>query len=103
MRLVLRPAEFVANAQDIAVLKDFVTAQVPRYRAIVAPTVVISGDRDTTVSIDLHARAAAALIPDAKLVVLEGIGHMPQHAAADAIVAAIDGLAKSEWRAASGE
>jgi pimeloyl-ACP methyl ester carboxylesterase len=99
-RLVLRPAEFIANAQDLAVLKDFVAAQVPRYRAIAAPTVVMSGDRDTTVSIDLHARAAAALIPDAKLVVLKGIGHMPQHAAVSEIVAAIDELAA---RTASGE
>jgi len=90
VRLVLRPAQFRANAQDIAVLKQFVTAQVPRYRAIAAPTLVISGDRDTVVSIDAHARVAAALIPGAKLVVLEGIGHMLHHAAADEIVAAID-------------
>jgi pimeloyl-ACP methyl ester carboxylesterase len=94
VRLMLRPAEFIANAQDIAALKDFVTAQVPRYRAIAAPTMVISGDRDTVVSIDLHARAVAALIAGARLVVLEGIGHMPHHAAADRIVAAIDGLEK---------
>jgi pimeloyl-ACP methyl ester carboxylesterase len=99
-RLVLRPAEFMANAQDIAVLKPFVIAQVPRYRAIAAPTVVISGDRDTIVSLDLHARAVAALIPGAKLVLLEGIGHMPQQAAAAAIVAEIDEL---EGRIANGE
>jgi len=92
-RLVLRPAEFMANAQDLAVLKAFITAQVPRYRAIAAPTVIISGDRDTVVSCNIHARAAAALIPRAKLIVLEGIGHMPQHAAAREIVAAIDELA----------
>jgi pimeloyl-ACP methyl ester carboxylesterase len=91
-RLVLRPAEFIANAQDIAMLKSFVTAQVPRYRAINAPTAVITGARDTVVSVDLHARAVAALVPGARLVLLEGIGHMPQHAAADAIVAEIDRL-----------
>src|ERR1700722_8188034 len=78
-RLVLRPAEFMANAHDLAVLKAFVTAQVPRYRAITAPTVIISGDRDTVVSLSIHARAAAALIPRARLIVLKGIGHMPQH------------------------
>ena len=91
-RLVLRPAEFTANAQDIAGLKPFVTAQVPRYRAIAAPTVIISGARDTVVSVNLHARAVATLIPRAKLVLLEGVGHMPQHAAAEAIVKAIDEL-----------
>ena len=99
-RLVLRPAEFMANAQDIAALKPFVTAQVPRYRSIAAPTVVISGDRDTVVSVEVHARAVAALIPGARLVLLEGIGHMPQHAAAEAIVAEIDRL---EARIANGE
>jgi pimeloyl-ACP methyl ester carboxylesterase len=99
-RLVLRPAEFMANAQDIAVLKPFVTAQVPRYRAIAAPTVIISGDRDSVVSVDLHARAAAALIPGAKLVLLEGVGHMPQHAAAEAIIEAINEM---EGRIANGE
>src|SRR6185312_1440973 len=99
VRLLLRPAEFIANAQDVAALKDFVTAQVPRYRAITAPTMVISGDRDTVVSIDAHARVVAALIPGARLVVLDGIGHMPHHAAADRIVAAIDDM--EERQAAS--
>jgi pimeloyl-ACP methyl ester carboxylesterase len=92
-RLVLRPAEFIANAQDVARLKDFVATQVPRYRAIMAPTAIISGDRDNTVSIRLHARAVAALIPRARLIVLEGMGHMLQHAAPEAIEAAIDELA----------
>jgi pimeloyl-ACP methyl ester carboxylesterase len=93
-RLVLRPNEFVANAQDVAALKDFVTAQAPRYGAITAPTVIISGDHDTTVHLETHARTAARLIPGAKLIVLEGIGHMPHHVAAGSIIAAIDGLAE---------
>jgi pimeloyl-ACP methyl ester carboxylesterase len=90
--LVLRPDEFVANAQDLAVLKTFVTAQVPRYHLITAPTVVITGDRDTTVWPDIHARPVAALIPGAKLIVLKGIGHMLPHVAPEVIVAEIDGL-----------
>lgn len=94
-RLVLRPPEFIANAQDLAALKPFVAAQLPRYGDIAVPTVIIAGDRDTTVSPDLHARAAAALIPNAKLVVLEGIGHMVPHAAAEAIAAEIETLANT--------
>jgi pimeloyl-ACP methyl ester carboxylesterase len=99
-RLVLRPQEFVANAQDMAVLKAFVTAQVPRYGEIAAPTVIISGDRDTTVGVNIHSRVVATLIPGAKLIVLPGIGHMLHHVAADAIVAEIDELSK---RVSAGE
>ena len=93
-RLVLRPAEFRANAQDIAQLRKFVTAMVPRYPAIAAPTAIISGDRDKTVSIDLHARAAATLIPRARLIVLAGMGHMLQHAAPEVVAAAIEDLGR---------
>lgn len=95
-RLVLRPREFIANAQDVAVLKDFVTAQAPRYAAITAPTVIISGDHDDTVHIEIHARVAAKTIPGARLRVLAGIGHMPHHVAAGSIIAAIDELAIDE-------
>jgi pimeloyl-ACP methyl ester carboxylesterase len=93
-RLVLRPREFIANAQDVAILKDFVTAQASRYCGITVPTVVISGDHDNTVHIETHARVVAKTIPGAKLIVLEGIGHMPQHVAAGSIMAAIDELSE---------
>jgi pimeloyl-ACP methyl ester carboxylesterase len=89
-RLVLRPQEFIANAQDVAALKAFVAAQAPRYGEIAVPTAIISGDRDNTVHLEVHSRVAATLIPGAKLIVLPGIGHMPHHVAAEAIVAAIE-------------
>lgn len=94
-RLVLRPPEFIANAQDLAALKAFVAAQVPRYRDIAVPTVIIAGDRDSIVSSQINARATARLIPRARLVVLEGMGHMIPHAAAEAIAAEIEELAAS--------
>src|SRR5262249_48756928 len=43
IRLVFRPAHFLANARDVADLHDFVTAQAPRYSAINAPTTIITG------------------------------------------------------------
>jgi pimeloyl-ACP methyl ester carboxylesterase len=91
--LVLRPDNFLANARDVVGLHAFVTRQAPRYASIKAPTVIITGDRDTVVSPDIHARAFAAKVPQSKLVVLEGVGHMPHHVAADRVVAAIDELA----------
>jgi pimeloyl-ACP methyl ester carboxylesterase len=92
IRLLLRPSEFVANAQDVAVLKDFVTAQAPHYGALAAPTIVLTGGADTTVSPRIHARAIAAALPDARLIVLDGVGHMPHHTNTDAVVAAIGEL-----------
>jgi pimeloyl-ACP methyl ester carboxylesterase len=88
--LVLRPQTFLANARDVAGLHAFVTRQAPRYATIKAPTVIITGDRDTIVSPDIHARALAAKLPNSRLVVLEGVGHMPHHVATDRVVAAID-------------
>lgn len=91
--LVLRPRTFRANAEDVAGLHAFVTAQSRRYGAIRAPTVILSGEADRIVWTNLHSRALEREIPGARLVVLPGIGHMPHFAAADRIVAEINGLA----------
>ena len=96
IRLLLRPSEFLANAQDVAILKRFVTAQVPRYRDIAVPTVVLTGDADDTVWPQLHARAIAAALPDARLVILPGIGHMPHHVATDEVIAAINSISAAQ-------
>jgi pimeloyl-ACP methyl ester carboxylesterase len=92
IRLLLRPAELTANAQDVAALRAFVTAEASHYRDITMPTVVLTGDADTIVSPTLHSRAIAAMLPDARLVILPGIGHMPQHVATDEVIAAIDSV-----------
>lgn len=90
--LVLRPAVFQANAEDVAGLYDFVAGQSARYGAIRAPTVIVSGDADRIVWTDLHSRALEREIPGARLVVLPGIGHMPHHAAPDLIAREIEAL-----------
>jgi pimeloyl-ACP methyl ester carboxylesterase len=92
IRLLLRPAQFVANAQDITALKAFVTAQVPRYCEIAIPTVIVTGSHDGTVAPHLHARAFATAVPHARLVMLAGVGHMPHHASTDKVVAAVEQL-----------
>lgn len=91
-RLLLRPREFLANARDLVTLKAAVKEQVPRYAAIKAPTVVISGDVDETVSTNIHSRPFAATVPDAKLIVLPGVGHMVQNAVPDLVMREIDAM-----------
>ena len=92
IRLVLRPKTFFANARDLALLKSFIAAQVPSYADLRSPTIIMTGDRDTMVSPEINACAFAATVPGAKLVFLNGVGHMPHHAAPQAIAAAIDEL-----------
>jgi pimeloyl-ACP methyl ester carboxylesterase len=90
--LLLRPREFLANAQDLVVLKDAVREQAPRYGEIRAPTVVITGEEDKTVSTDIHSRPFAKTVPGAKLIVLPGVGHMVQNAAPALVVSEIDAM-----------
>jgi pimeloyl-ACP methyl ester carboxylesterase len=90
--LLLRPREFIANARDLVTLKAAVAAQAPRYGEISVPLTVISGDVDKTVSTNIHSRPFAAAVPNTKLIVLPGVGHMVQNAAPDLVAAEIDAM-----------
>ena len=61
-------------------------------REIKAPVTIISGDADKTVSTNIHSRPFAATAPNAKLIVLPGVGHMVQHAAPDLVIAEIEAM-----------
>lgn len=100
LALVLRPAHFLANAQDVVDLKGFVTALAPRYGEIRAPTAILTGDRDGVVYAHIHSAGCARDIPGATLSALEGIGHSPHHSAPKDVVAAI---LEVERRAKAGE
>src|SRR4029077_18040761 len=89
-RLLLRPATLLANAADIAGLKPFLKRQAERYSALAAPTIIITGDNDTIVSPRHHAMKLADAVPGARLEVLPGFGHLPHHAAADRVIAAVE-------------
>jgi pimeloyl-ACP methyl ester carboxylesterase len=93
LALALRPGEFLANARDVANLKANVTLQAHRYDEIRVPVVIVAGDRDTTVSPDIHSRALAAAIPNAKLIILPGVGHIIHHAKAELVIGEIDAIA----------
>jgi pimeloyl-ACP methyl ester carboxylesterase len=90
--LLLRPREFLANARDLVTLKAAVIEQAPRYANIKAPTVIISGDVDKTVSTHIHSRPLAAVVPNAKLIVLPDVGHIVQNAAPDLVIFEIDAM-----------
>lgn len=89
-RLTLRRASLRANALQRANLLEEIKTLAPLYPQIRVPTEIVHGTADTTVDPDLHSTALANRVPGARLTWLEGIGHMPQHVAPEAVVAAID-------------
>jgi pimeloyl-ACP methyl ester carboxylesterase len=94
-RLLLRPREFLANARDLVTLKAAVTEQSPHYENITAPTVIIAGDVDKTVSTNRHSRPFAQAVRGTRLIVLPGVGHMVQYAAPDRVIAEIEAISGS--------
>jgi pimeloyl-ACP methyl ester carboxylesterase len=90
--LLLRPREFLANARDLVTLKPAVIAQAPRYGEIRLPVTILAGDVDKTVSTEIHARAFARAVPQTRLVLLEGVGHMVQQAVPERVIAEIEAM-----------
>jgi pimeloyl-ACP methyl ester carboxylesterase len=90
--LLLRPREFIANARDLVTLKAAVAEQAPRYAEIKAPITIIAGDVDKTVSTNIHSRPLAATAPNARLIVLPGVGHMVQNAVPDLVMSEIEAM-----------
>jgi pimeloyl-ACP methyl ester carboxylesterase len=89
---VRRPEQMTANGEDISEMPALGVLALG-YRAILTPTVVLSGDRDAIVDPRRHARALVAALPKAELEMLPGLGHMIHHFAAERIVAAVERLA----------
>ena len=91
--LVLRPENFRANAEDVEGLYSYVSMNAVDYKSIGAPTIVISGTRDTVVYEEIHSVGLARDIPGAELVWIKNLGHKPDWIARDVIVEALAKLA----------
>ncbi|MCF8470865.1 MAG: alpha/beta hydrolase [Parvibaculum sp.] len=94
--LLFRPDEFRANSEDTAGLKAHLARQSRHYGAISAPTIVVTGNADYTVSPKLHSYAFHGAVAGSELVKLKGTGHMPHHARRDLVLDAILRLARGE-------
>jgi pimeloyl-ACP methyl ester carboxylesterase len=93
LHLMLRPANFMANAEDVAGLFVHVSERAGSYSEIKIPTVVIAGEADGVVATSIHTAQLARELPDVKVHVLKGVGHTPHHAATDFVVGEIESLA----------
>ncbi|TCP60548.1 pimeloyl-ACP methyl ester carboxylesterase [Rhodovulum bhavnagarense] len=88
--LALNPAILRASARQVDRLRPSLVSMSARYRRLHIPVEILHGTADSIVGIDLHARPMAAVLPNARLTELSGIGHMIHHAAPRTTRAAID-------------
>jgi pimeloyl-ACP methyl ester carboxylesterase len=94
--LVLRPAAFSANAEDVAGLYDYTARASPRYGEIKKPTVIITGDGDTVVLEEVHSKGLARDIAGSELVWIKDLGHKPEYVVPEIAVMAIEKLSGAD-------
>ncbi len=92
--LALRRETLRANAQQVSDLNGQLRVLSRSYGEIDVPTEIVHGTEDQVVGIRIHSDRLVKMIPDANLVRLRGIGHMPHQVATDQVVAAIDRAAR---------
>lgn len=89
---ILRPSNFKANAEDMVDLWANVNWLSSQYGTIETPTIILQGTDDPALWKELHAESLARQMPDCELRLIDGIGHMPNYFAQDAIADAVDAL-----------
>lgn len=99
VELALRPRSFRLNALMMHRLRGQIASQAPDYPRIACPVEIVFGSEDRLVPPVIHARPLLDVLPDARLTMLDGVGHMPHHAAPGAVLAAVDRLARATLEA----
>lgn len=79
--LVLRRTSIRANAQQVNSLRPHIVKMSQKYSSLEMPMEILHGDVDTIVPLSIHSEPLAQQVPNAVLSVLQGVGHMPHHAA----------------------
>jgi pimeloyl-ACP methyl ester carboxylesterase len=92
--LAIRRDTLRANARQVLALRPHVVEMSQAYPGLDLPVHLVHGDADTTVPLEIHSGPLSQLLPDARLTVLPGAGHMPHHADQAATIAAIDDVAR---------
>lgn len=93
LELALRPETFRNNSTDINRLSGHLATQSQRYPEIEVPVVLIHGDEDKTVGLEAHSLRFYDDVPNGRLVVVPGVGHMIHQVSQPRIVQAIERLA----------
>lgn len=79
IRLVLRPDNYFANAEDLRRLSDYLAIQSRHYAQIDRPVLLIHGTADDIVPAWNHTDRLLEILPDVDVVRLPGVGHALHH------------------------
>lgn len=90
--LALRPATLAANREDIETLNTALRRMAPDYPRLTMPVEVISGTADPIIRPARQPIPLVERLPNARLTLLDGVGHMAHQARPGAILAALDRL-----------
>jgi pimeloyl-ACP methyl ester carboxylesterase len=88
--LTLRRTTLATNVTQVNTLRAELVTMEPRYPTLTLPVELVHGTDDTIVPLHIHSDPLSRLLPNARLTVIDGAGHMPHHAHADTVIAAID-------------
>jgi pimeloyl-ACP methyl ester carboxylesterase len=95
--LSLRREALRSNTAQVNGLRAQIVTQSALYPSLTLPIELIHGDADTIVPLSIHSGPVSAILPNARLTVLPGTGHMPHHAHPGVI---LDAIANAARRAA---
>lgn len=93
--LSLRASQVHTNAKQVNGLKPHVQAMSQQYPELDLPVEILHGAADQIVPESVHAIPMSRLLPNGNLVLLDGHGHMPHHAATPAVVEAVTRAAEA--------
>lgn len=88
-----RPSQIRATIEDANALDPAAKAMQGRYGEIACPVEILAGDGDIVVNTRSQSERLANVLPDARLTIVPGAGHMLHHIAPDRVLEAIDRVA----------
>ncbi|MGB3280691.1 MAG: alpha/beta hydrolase [Pseudorhodobacter sp.] len=88
--LTTRRKTLAENGKQVLALKENLAAMSQGYANLTLPVEILHGSADTTVRPEVHAIPLSQILPNARVTLIEGAGHMPHHSHAQTVVEAID-------------
>lgn len=91
--LALRPSQIRASSADAALMVPDAAKIAGRFGELAMPVLIMAGDGDRVVSTAYQSKGLAKRIPQSRLEILPGVGHMIHHVARERVASAVESLA----------